>query len=87
MTLRQKKAVGLALLAVVLFFGIKGEVDLFSWLHPRENNISYKDSYSVSDKKAESKGDVVVATIGDVQLTNRQLQLYYWMQVYEFLDY
>lgn len=79
--------VGLALLAVVLFFGIKGEVDLFSWLHPRENNISYKDSYSVSDKKAESKGDVVVATVGDVQLTNRQLQMYYWMQVYEFLDY
>ena len=79
--------VGLVVLAVVLFFGIKGEFDLFSWLKPRENNVSYKDSYSVSDKKADAKGDQVVATMGDVQLTNRQLQVYYWMQVYDFLDY
>ena len=77
---------GLALLAVVLFFGIKGEFDLFKWLRPRENNISYKDSYYVSDKKAQNKGDEVVAIMGDQQLTNRKLQMYYWMEVYDFLS-
>lgn len=77
---------GLAVLAVVLFFGIKGEFDLFKWLRPRENNVSYKDSYYVSDKKMDKKGDVVVATMGEHQLTNRKLQMYYWMEVYDFLN-
>lgn len=78
--------VGLAALAVVLFFGIKGEFDLFKWLRPRENNVSYKDSYYVSDEKAQSKGDVVVAVMGNQQLTNTKLQMYYWMEVYDFLS-
>ena len=78
--------VGLAVLAVVLFFGIKGEFDLFKWLRPRENNVSYKDSYYVSDEKAQSKGDVVVAVMGNQQLTNTKLQMYYWMEVYDFLS-
>ena len=78
--------VGLTVLAVVLFFGIKGEFDLFKWLRPRENNVSYKDSYYVSDKKAEQKGEQVVATMGEHQLTNRKLQMYYWMEVYDFLN-
>jgi hypothetical protein len=77
---------GLAALAVVLFFGIKGEFDLFKWLRPRENNVSYKDSYYVSDKKAENQSEVVVATMGDHQLNNRKLQMYYWMEVYDFLN-
>ena len=76
----------LVVLAVVLFFGIKGEFDLFKWLKPRENNISYKDSYYVSDEKAEKKGDEVIATMGQLQLTNRKLQMYYWMEVYDFLS-
>lgn len=77
---------GLAVLAVVLFFGIKGEFDLLKWLKPRENNVSYKDSYYVSDEKADKKGDVVVATMGEQKLTNRKLQMYYWMEVYDFLS-
>ncbi len=78
---------GLALLATVLFLGIRGNWAIFDFLKPRENDVGYKDSYSVSDSKAQSKGDVVVAVMGDEQLTNRTLQLYYWMQVYDFLDY
>ena len=77
---------GLAALAVVLFMGIQGEFDLFKWLRPRENNVSYKDSYYVSDEKAQKKGDEVVAVMGDQQLTNRKLQMYYWMEVYDFLS-
>lgn len=78
---------GLVLLATVLFLGIRGDWAIFDFLKPRENNVSYKDSYSVSDAKAQAKGNIVVATMGQEQLTNRELQLYYWMQVYDFLDY
>lgn len=53
---------------------------------PRENNLYYKDSYSVEAEEAMDKREKVVATIGDQNLTNGQLQVYYWMNVYDFLD-
>ena len=79
----------LAVLATVLFFGIRGgwEVEKwFDWLKPRENTVAYKDSYTVEDKKVLKKRDDVVATMGDAKLTNAQLQIYYWSEVYNFLD-
>lgn len=79
----------LAVLATVLFFGIRGGWDVdswFNWLKPRENTIQYKDSYTVKDKKAAQKGDVVVATMGEHTLTNAQLQIYYWQEIYDFLN-
>ena len=78
----------LAVLATVLFFGIRGgwEVEnLFGWLKPRENTIHYRDAYEVDDKKMIKKADDVVATMGGVELTNAQLQIYYWNEVYGFL--
>ncbi len=54
---------------------------------PRENNVRYKDSYTVSDEKAGKAADRVVATYGDAKLTNGELQIYYWMQYYDFLQY
>lgn len=87
---------GLAVLAVVLFAGISGSFSedgkgwdvgsWFSWLKPRENNVLYKDSYTVSDKKAMKNRDKVVATIDGAELTNGQLQIFYWTQVYDFLN-
>ena len=86
----------LAILGIVLFAGISGNFSedgkgwdvskLFSWIIPRENNVHYKDSYTVSDKKAQSKRENVVATVPGAELTNGQLQIYYWSQVYEFLN-
>lgn len=79
----------LAVLGTVLFFGIRGGWDfsgLFDWQIFRENDLYYKDSYTVSDKKAVSKKDVVVATMGDVELTNGQLQVYYWSEFYDFFN-
>ncbi len=78
---------GLAVLGTVLIMGIMGNWKIFDFLKPRDNDVYYKDSYSVSDKKAISKGNVAVATMGDLQLTNTELQLHYWMQVYDFVDY
>ena len=85
----------LAVLAVVLFAGISGNFskdgkgwdvgEWFSWLVPRENNVLCKDSFTVSAKKAMKKRDVVVATVPGAELTNGELQIYYWNQVYDFL--
>lgn len=83
----------LAVLMLVLFLGIRGsfspngegwrlsDMELF-----RENDIFKQDSYTVSDNKAKRKANQVVATLGDAKLTNGQLQIYYQMEVIEFLD-
>ncbi len=71
----------LAALAVVVLQGMG--IDL----SPRENDIYYKDSYTVSDKTAVRKADDVVASVGGAELTNSQLQVFYWLQVNEYLRY
>ena len=84
----------LAVLALVLFFGIQGNladvvkdvVDVGNWEIFRENDIFKQDSYTVSDSKAQSAANTVVATMGDVKLTNAELQAYYWSEVFDFLN-
>lgn len=71
----------LAVLAVVLLVAMG--VDIM----PRPNNILKKDSYTVSEEKAEKKADTVVATMGGKELTNAQLMLYYRSQVIDFVNY
>ncbi len=83
---------GIAVLAVVLVgaimyfmgFGKSLMHNLKFW---RPNDINYKLSYTVKDEAAEKKAETVVATLGNQTLTNGELQAYYWMNVYEFLDY
>lgn len=50
-----------------------------------ENNETCKGSYTVSDEEVIAAMDTVVATIGDTQLRNADLQIYYWMQVQQFI--
>lgn len=50
------------------------------------DDVTCKGSYSVSDEEAAAAGDIVVATIGEHQLTNDKLQVYYWMEVQNFLN-
>lgn len=49
-------------------------------------DLYYKNSYTVSDAKAEKKSDVVIATMGNQTLTNGELQAYYWLGVYDFVN-
>ncbi|MBQ4642392.1 MAG: peptidylprolyl isomerase [Oscillospiraceae bacterium] len=49
--------------------------------------VMKRDSYSVEDAVALEKGDVVIATVGNRELTNGQLQIYYWSGVSDFLNY
>ena len=66
--------------AAGIWYGVNG-----GWT-PRENNIQYKSVYSAEDAKARKAADKVVATAGGKELTNSQLQIFYWMEVYSFLD-
>ena len=49
-------------------------------------DVTCKGSYSVSDEEVKAAADTVVATIGEHTLTNSQLQVYYWMEVQNFLN-
>lgn len=51
-----------------------------------EAGLDYKNSYTVSDAKAEKKADVVIAKMGNQTLTNGELQAYYWLGVYDFVN-
>ena len=70
----------LGVLAVVLLAALGVEIKI------PENTIQRKEVYTVSDEKAAKKGDDVVAKVGDEELTNSLLQVYYQMQVREFLN-
>ncbi len=50
------------------------------------DDATCKGSYTVTDDVMLAEKDTVVATMGDAKLTNSELQVYYWMQVYDFLD-
>lgn len=74
---------GLVLLAVLVgavLYGLGIELKL------PENDVFRKESYTMEDAKVEEKVDTVVATFGDQKLTNGELQAYYWMSVYDFID-
>lgn len=45
-----------------------------------------KASYTVSEEDAIAAADTVVATMGDKELTNGELQAFYWQEVYMFLS-
>lgn len=49
-------------------------------------DVTCKGTYTVSDEEAVSAKDVVVAAIGEDQLTNGQLQVYYWSIVNNYLN-
>lgn len=83
---------GVVLLAIILagailhFMGLGKQV-LHTLKFWRPNDIDYKLTYTEEDKVAEKKKDTVVATVGKQTLTNGELQIYYWMEVYGFLEY
>lgn len=80
----------LSIIAAVAALGALAVVLLMAMgvdFKPRANDIFYKDVYTVDAEKAAKKSEVVIATMGDKELTNIQLQLYYRMQVVDFLNY
>lgn len=83
----------LVCLSVVVYWGVigvtsfdEGMEHLTGLFRPKVNNVYRKDSYSVSDEKAVKTTDQVVAKVGDSELNNGLLQIFYWMDVYEYLE-
>ncbi len=50
------------------------------------DDVTCKGSYTVDDETARNSADVVVATMGGMELTNSQLQPFYWLEVQGFLS-
>lgn len=48
--------------------------------------LYWRDSYTAGDTDVAAAHDTIVATLGDAELTNGMLQIYYWMDVYNFLS-
>ena len=49
------------------------------------DDVTCKGTYTVSDEEVVANGATVVATVGSQELTNAQLQIYYWLEVQNFL--
>ena len=90
--------VGAGILATIILFaclilkdqGI--EIHPLRWLGVQEtveSDSKYglkRATYTADEKKIEKQAGTVVATIGDTELTNAELQIYYWSGVYDFLS-
>ena len=50
------------------------------------DDVTCKGTYSVTDEALPGVMPAVIGTMGDATLTNAELQVYYWMQVYNFLN-
>ncbi|MBO5952994.1 MAG: peptidylprolyl isomerase [Oscillospiraceae bacterium] len=55
------------------------------WI-PGENNIHFRSNYTRSAWRVKLAANRVVATIGDRELTNAELQVLYWMQFYNYVS-
>ena len=51
-----------------------------------KDDVTCKGSYSAEDAEVLANKDTVIATVGGKNLTNGQLQVYYWMYVHQFMD-
>ena len=51
------------------------------------DDVTCKGTYTADDSLVATEKDTVVATMGEYTLTNGQLNVYYWMEVVDFLNY
>lgn len=50
------------------------------------DDVTCKGSYTVTDEALAAEADKVIATVGNLSLRNADLQIYYWMGFYNFLE-
>lgn len=50
------------------------------------DDVTHLGTYTVSDEEVLAAADTVVATMGDAELTLAELQIYYWTEVFNFLN-
>ena len=67
-----------------IWYGLNGGFVLKSVFG--QDDVFVKSGYTVAAAEAEKSADVVIARVGDKTLSNRQLQVYYWMSVLSFVQ-
>lgn len=70
-----------AILIPTVYLGVQGVIYL-----TKENDLYFKTDYTVSADKVDKYKDDVVAVCGEHSLTNSQLQVFYWMRIYDYLS-
>lgn len=75
----------LVLLAGMVHYGVTGSF-LPNWATKDPTASTGTTEPTMSAEELKAAMDTVVVTMGDHKLTNRQLQLYYWMSVYTYAD-
>ena len=80
-------AAGLTVLATILTIAVLHFTNVFDvtkWF--KEQDITYKASYTASLTKVERNGKRVVAKVGNQKLTNSELQIHYWNGVWDYVQ-
>ncbi len=81
-----KKVVAIACCAVAVIGIAVGACFALDVLPPKKNDVYCKDSYTADAEKVVAAADKVIATIDGHALTNEQLQMFYWMEFYNFME-
>ena len=79
---KKRIAVVAIIVAAAIILGLAG-YGIYYWIQHRPVVLK---SYSATEEEMLASADTVVATIGDQSLTLRQLQMFYAMEVYGFLE-
>ncbi len=74
--------VALAFLAVLVWLVYLGTTGVLS---EKDNDVYFKGSYTVDAETAMANRETVVAVMGNDKLTNGQLQVFYGMQIIDYL--
>lgn len=77
----------LALVGLLVWMVTSGMITVNVGKQPQETTPAETGvSYTVSDDVAAAANKNIVATVGDMELTNGQLQIHYWTQIYNFVS-
>lgn len=75
------------LLAFVIWQGVKDKLPAGKETTGTTTQPVVYDTYHGTPEQVLAAADKVVATVGEHQLTNRQLQMFYWSEFYNFVNY
>lgn len=80
-------AICISVLSVaVIVLGALWAIEYFSNLPAKQPQEPTFKSYTGTTETLISNREQVIATVGNHQLTNARLQIYYWMSVYQFIQ-
>ena len=79
----------LTLASVLVVLGVIVTATLWAVgvLRPGNNNIYCRSNYTVWNLFLGDRMDDVVASVGGEHLTNAQLNVFYWMHIYNYARY